>query len=280
MLKLLALADRYNNIRGPKEARHDREEAQTHASDIVSILRAVTDIPSFNTAFVSQFQRELALGIPVLRVLADYFRERTSPGLILYAEYIAASLPAGRSTTDTIASETEKALQVVLRFFPNPDFLAVAAAIDDSTNHTQGSPLVHEYLSSLEQSRIPLSHPLALTLLPAGAFGGAYARGSTFVTNAGELISKLTEAELQLLLAYLQNKVQPLQASEDPRAKHPHTSTGSSCRLKVGSWLYVPSGTSCRFCEQRYHRIRSGRPGVGSSARRNAAMLPNPVSRI
>jgi hypothetical protein len=62
MLKLLALADRYN-IRGPKEARHDREEAQTHASDIVSILRAVTDIPSFNTAFVSQFQREPALGI-------------------------------------------------------------------------------------------------------------------------------------------------------------------------------------------------------------------------
>jgi hypothetical protein len=30
MLKLLALADRYSNIRGPKEARHDREEAQTH----------------------------------------------------------------------------------------------------------------------------------------------------------------------------------------------------------------------------------------------------------
>lgn len=223
MLKLLALADRYNNIRGPKEARHDREEAQTHASDIVSILRAVTDIPSFNTAFVLQFQREPALGVPVLRILADYFRERTSPGLILYAEYIAASLPVGRSTTDTIASETEKALQVVLRFFPNPDFLAVAAAIEHSTNHTQGSPLVHEYLSSLEQSRIPLSHPLALTLLPAGAFGGAYARGSMFVTNAGELISKLTEAERQFLLAYLQNKVQPLQVSEDLRAKHPHT---------------------------------------------------------
>jgi hypothetical protein len=78
--------------------------------------------------------------------------------------------------------------------------------MEHSTNHTQGSPLVHEYLSSLEQSRIPLSHPLALTLLPAGAFGGAYARGSMFVTNAGELISKLTEAERQFLLAYLQNK--------------------------------------------------------------------------
>jgi hypothetical protein len=48
MLKLLALADRYNNLRGPKEARHDREEAQTHASDIVAILAAVPDIPAFN----------------------------------------------------------------------------------------------------------------------------------------------------------------------------------------------------------------------------------------
>jgi hypothetical protein len=41
MLKLLALADRYSNIRGPKEARHDREEAQTHAADIVAIITAV-----------------------------------------------------------------------------------------------------------------------------------------------------------------------------------------------------------------------------------------------
>jgi hypothetical protein len=91
-----ALADRYNNIRGPKESRHDREEAQTHASDIVAILRVITDIPSFNVAFVSQFQREHSLGIAVLRILADYFREQTSPGLILYAEYaeqIAANLP-------------------------------------------------------------------------------------------------------------------------------------------------------------------------------------------
>ena len=40
MLKLLALDDRYRNIRGPAEARHDREEAQTHAADIVAIVSA------------------------------------------------------------------------------------------------------------------------------------------------------------------------------------------------------------------------------------------------
>lgn len=53
MLKLLALADRYSNIRGPKEARHDREEAQTHAADIVAIVTAVPDISRFNNLFVA-----------------------------------------------------------------------------------------------------------------------------------------------------------------------------------------------------------------------------------
>jgi len=38
MFKLLALADRYSTFRGAKEARHDREEAQVHAADIVAIL--------------------------------------------------------------------------------------------------------------------------------------------------------------------------------------------------------------------------------------------------
>jgi hypothetical protein len=40
MLKLLALFDSYHNIRGPQEARHDREEARTHASDIVAVLKS------------------------------------------------------------------------------------------------------------------------------------------------------------------------------------------------------------------------------------------------
>jgi hypothetical protein len=194
MLKLLALADRYNNIRGPEEARHDREEAQTHASDIVAILHVITDIPSFNTAFVTQFHSEAPLGISVFRILADYFRDGASPGLLLYAEHVASNLPA--ATRETINVEIDKALHVVLRFRPNLDFLSLAAAIDDSTH---GSPLVDEYLSSLEQSRIPFSDPHALTLRPSGSFGGAYARGSAFVTNASELISKIDESQRRLL---------------------------------------------------------------------------------
>src|SRR5208283_1130536 len=44
MLKLLALEDRYRNIRGPAEAGHDREEARTHAADIVAIISAQADV--------------------------------------------------------------------------------------------------------------------------------------------------------------------------------------------------------------------------------------------
>ena len=198
------------------QARRDREEAQTHASDILAILRAVTDIPSFNTAFVAQFKDEPVLGISVLRILADYFRDGSLPGLVLYADHVASNLPADRATRDTINAEIDKALQVVLRFLPNPDFLSFAAAIDDTTH---GSPLVDEYLSNLEQSRIPFSNPLALTLLPAGSFGGAYARGSTFVMNASELTARRDEPQRQLLFAYLQSKMERLQASAELRAQ-------------------------------------------------------------
>ena len=37
MLKLLALDDRYRNIRRAEEARPNREEARTHAADIIAI---------------------------------------------------------------------------------------------------------------------------------------------------------------------------------------------------------------------------------------------------
>ena len=47
MLKLLALDDRYRNIRGPTEARHDREEARTHAADIVAVVGAQADMKGF-----------------------------------------------------------------------------------------------------------------------------------------------------------------------------------------------------------------------------------------
>src|SRR6266704_3975874 len=47
MLKLLALYDRYHNIRGPAEATHDRAEAQTHAADVVAVVQARPDMAEF-----------------------------------------------------------------------------------------------------------------------------------------------------------------------------------------------------------------------------------------
>jgi hypothetical protein len=223
MLKLLALSDRYNNLRGAKEARHDREEAQTHAADIVAILTAVADISAFNVQFIGQFQQDPILGLHVLSILRDFFREFTSPGLLVYSEHAAANLPADRATPAVVRAETEHANRIVIQIFPAPDFYAVAAAIDDSTNHSRGAPFVDDYLSTLEKARIPISNALALQFLPSGAFSGAYAPGANFVMSASEPIAKLSQPEHNLLRAYLESKLNVLRANELLRNKYPRT---------------------------------------------------------
>lgn len=118
MLKLLALYDRYNNIRGPEQARHDREEAQTHSADIVAIVTAQADPAEFKRQFEQQFQADPALGIRVIRILSDFFREATSPGLLVYAEYLAASLPLGRDTQAILRQEIDRAHRAVSYILP------------------------------------------------------------------------------------------------------------------------------------------------------------------
>jgi hypothetical protein len=225
MLKLLALSDRYNNLRGAKEARHDREEAQTHAADIVAILAAVPDLSAFNAQFIGQFQTDPILGLHVLSILRDFFRATTSPGLLVYSEHVAANLPVDRATPAIVQTETELGQRIVMQIFPVPEFYAVAAAIDDSTNHSQGAPFVDEYLSNLENARIPITDPLALQSLPSGAFSGAYGRGAKFVMSASEPIAKLPQTQRDLLHAYLREKLKRVAASESLRTKYPHTLT-------------------------------------------------------
>jgi hypothetical protein len=231
MLKLLALADRYNNIRGLKEARHDREEAQTHAADIVAILTVVTGIGKFSKLFLTQFLPEPQLGIHVLRILADYFHDAASPGLIVYAEYLAANLPTEKATAETLRRETGTAQRIVAQILPVPEFLALAAAVDDSTEIERDAPFVEEYLSTLETARIPVADPLALASLPAGAFGGAYKPGAKFVMSASEPLQKLSDEQRDLLHAYLQRKFQVLCSSEKLVAKFPHTLKAYCSRL-------------------------------------------------
>lgn len=109
MLKLLALDDRYRNIRGPAEARHDREEARTHAADIVAIVSAQLDLAVFMKAFRSQFHLEPALGQRVLEILSGYFAEDVSPGLLVYEETLVADRPLDRNARREVASELERA---------------------------------------------------------------------------------------------------------------------------------------------------------------------------
>jgi hypothetical protein len=222
-LKLLALADRYNNIRGPKEARHDREVAQTHAADTVAILTVVPDIGMFSELFLTQFLPEPQLGIHVLRILADYFRNTASPGLLVYAEYLAANLPAERATAEALRRETETARRIVAQILPVPQFLALAAAVDDGTEFERDAPFVEEYLSILEGARIPIADPLALQSLPAGAFSGAYKPGARFVMSASEPLQEISDAQRDLLHTYLKRKLQVLRNSEKLMAKFPHT---------------------------------------------------------
>lgn len=226
MLKLLALADRYSNIRGPKEARHDREEAQTHAADIVAIVKAVPDIAGFNNLFVTQFLAEPLLGIRVLRILLDFFRDVTSPGLIVYTEYLAANLATDRATAEILRRETELAQRIVAQILPPPEFFALAAAVDDSTDWERGAPFVKQYLSVLENARIPMSDALALQSLPSGAFSGAYKPGATFVISASEPLQKVSDAQRDLLRSYLQWKVNPLRSIEGLQRQFPHTLKG------------------------------------------------------
>ena len=109
MLKLLALDDRYRNIRGPAEARHDREEAQTHAADIVAIVSAQLDLAAFRKVFQHQFNLDPDLGKRVLGILSEYFRENVSPGLLVYEEFLGADRPLERDTRRKVADELERA---------------------------------------------------------------------------------------------------------------------------------------------------------------------------
>jgi hypothetical protein len=84
MLKLLALHDRYRNVRGPAQAKHDREEARTHSADTVAVVSGQADLGQFKENFANQFHKDPLLGIRVFKILDRHFRENTSPGLTLY----------------------------------------------------------------------------------------------------------------------------------------------------------------------------------------------------
>ena len=204
MLKLLALDDRYRNIRGPTQQRHDREEAQTHSADCIAVISGQMDLKSFKEDFETQFQRDSALRMRVLEILNRYFRENTSPGLLVYEESIVADQPLDRAARQRITAEIDRAHQMMLQIVPPAEFYKLAAAIEDSTNLERNRSLVEDFLGNLKQTATKITDARALGQLPGEAFGGAYQRGDKSTASASEALKGLSATEVSLLAAHLQ----------------------------------------------------------------------------
>ena len=118
MLKLLAMDERYRNVRGAAHAEHDREEAATHASDVVAILSAQTSPNDFRSRFSGQFDQDANLKERSFEIVRDYFGEPTRPGLVLYAESLIANLPFGETVRD-LGTELLRAQRIVASLLLN-----------------------------------------------------------------------------------------------------------------------------------------------------------------
>jgi hypothetical protein len=82
---------------------------------------------------------------------------------------------------------------------------------------------VEEYLSGLENNRIPVTDILALRSLPSGAFRGAYRPGSTLVMSASEPLESVSPTERALLHHYLQQKTNALRNHQELLQRFPYT---------------------------------------------------------
>lgn len=118
LLKLLALDDRYKNIRGPDEAEHDREEAQTHAADIMAVMTAIPDTAEFRRRFYEQVEGQEEVGDRVMTILEQYFSADASPGILLYEEALRRDQPAGRETRIQIRDELSRAFRMIQQLLP------------------------------------------------------------------------------------------------------------------------------------------------------------------
>jgi Nucleotidyl transferase AbiEii toxin, Type IV TA system len=219
MLKLLALDDRYRNIRGPEQAEHGRDEARVHASDIISILNATVDIAAFREAFYNQFAEDAALGINVTDHLRNYFRENISPGMLLYEEWLRAVAPTDRSTRAQLAAELQRAFRMMAGIVPSEAFSALRFAVDDICNLDQGRALAENLLRDLTNSGVSVNSDVAIQFFPGEVFGGAYRRGQVFPTSAPEEMQKLGKGEKALLVGNWKIRSAVLLHDEEFRAR-------------------------------------------------------------
>ncbi len=201
-LKLLALDDRYRNLRGPEQAEHDRNEARIHATDIIAILNAAIDVVAFREAFYGQFTSDPMLGIRVAELLRTYFREDTSPGMLLYEESLRSDGTVDRETRAHLAGELRRAFRMVTDILPSAAFNALRSAVDDVCNLDQRRGLAEDFLRGLENAGVNVSSERAIQFFPGEVFGGAYAKGQVFQISAHQEFQKLRGGEKVLLTGY------------------------------------------------------------------------------
>lgn len=201
-LKLLALEDRYKNIRGRDHVEHDRNEARVHASDIIAILTAALDVTAFREAFYGQFWSDPLLGIQVAELLRAHFREDTSPGMLLYEESLRSGGPVDRETRAQLATELTRAFRMVTDILPSEAFTALRSAVDDVCNFEQRRGLAEDFLRGLTNAGVNVSSKQAIQFIPGEVFGGAYAKGQEFHISAHQESQKLSRGEAELLAAY------------------------------------------------------------------------------
>lgn len=228
MLKLFALDDRYRNIRGALEAKHDREEARTHAADIIGIVTAQLDQEQFKNDFERQFHGDAGLGIRVLRILDGYFRESTSPGLLVYEESIVADKPLDRGARQQVSQEIERAHKMMLALLPRKEFYELLGAVDDSCDIERNPRLAEEFLTNLEQTRTEIADKGAVDRLPGSAFGGAFTRGETFTISASEASKALSAPELAIVSAQIELCGQKLRSRPELAQRFPRALAGKA----------------------------------------------------
>lgn len=112
LLKFLAMDDRYRNVRGPTHLDHDRQEARTHADDIVAIITARANLEEFRKRFAEQFAQDAGLKERTYEIIKAYFGDENKPGLVLYGESLIANLPPGETVRE-LSGELRRAQRLV-----------------------------------------------------------------------------------------------------------------------------------------------------------------------
>jgi len=88
MLKIIALDDRYKNIRGVGHADHDRDEARIYSSDVIKIIHDHIQNANFTDKFWRQLNNNTSLKDRIVEIFKSYYADITGPGIQLYREFI------------------------------------------------------------------------------------------------------------------------------------------------------------------------------------------------